>query len=252
MTMDSNATSSIVRLNIGGYEFLTTVDTLTHREPQSMLAAMFSGRHTVYKDPEKGYVFVDRDGMHFRHILNWLRDGVAPISNLSDLECSELLQEAEYYQLLGLVDRINEVLNKKKKDEQMDTDLTRTDIIKYCIKRSRNFCLRGVNLSGLDLSKMNLALFDLSHACLKNVILSGAYLEGANLEGANLEGANLKGANLRKANLKGANLKSTNLKGANLQGADLHDVRVSTIDIYLSCILLHASHENWFTKCETT
>ncbi|MFS7894389.1 putative chromatin remodeling & transcription regulator BTB-POZ family [Helianthus anomalus] len=38
--------------------------------------------------------------MHFRHILNWLRDGVAQISNLSDLECSELLREAEYYQLL--------------------------------------------------------------------------------------------------------------------------------------------------------
>ncbi|KAM0055272.1 putative chromatin remodeling & transcription regulator BTB-POZ family [Helianthus debilis subsp. tardiflorus] len=65
-----------------------------------MLASMFSGRHTVYKDLEKGYLFVDRDGMHFQHILNWLTDGVAPISNLSDLECLELLREAEYYQLL--------------------------------------------------------------------------------------------------------------------------------------------------------
>ncbi|KAJ0690911.1 putative chromatin remodeling & transcription regulator BTB-POZ family [Helianthus annuus] len=80
--------------------FCTTVDTLTNREPHSMLAAMFSGRHTVHKDSDTRYVFVDRDGMHFRHILNWLRDGVVPISNLSDLECSELLREAEYYQLL--------------------------------------------------------------------------------------------------------------------------------------------------------
>ncbi|KAM0008412.1 putative chromatin remodeling & transcription regulator BTB-POZ family [Helianthus debilis subsp. tardiflorus] len=134
----------------GGSMFCTTVDTLTNREPHSMLAAMFSGRHTVHKDSDTGYVFVDRDGMHFRHILNWLRDGVVPISNLSDLECSELLREAEYYQLLGLVDMINEVLSKK--DGQ---DLTRTDIIK-CIHSAKDRCvrLRGVNLSGLDLSKL--------------------------------------------------------------------------------------------------
>ncbi|KAJ0735803.1 putative chromatin remodeling & transcription regulator BTB-POZ family [Helianthus annuus] len=250
MTMDSNATSSIVRLNIGGYEFLTSVDTLTNREPQSMLAAMFSGRHTVYKDPEKGYVFVDRDGMHFRHILNWLRDGVIP--NLSDVECSELLREAEYYQLLGLV----EVLNKKK-DEQMDAELTRTDIIKYNIQHTRSgqVNLRGVNLSGLDLSKLDLSRFYFGAACLKKVILSGSYLHSVNLMGANLIGANLQdaslircymfgadlrsahlqsadladanleGADLEAANLKGANLKGAKLKGANLQRADLRDVR---------------------------
>lgn len=39
----------------GGKKFCTTVDTLTQREPYSMLAAMFSGRHTVCQDPEKVY-----------------------------------------------------------------------------------------------------------------------------------------------------------------------------------------------------
>ncbi|PWA51059.1 BTB/POZ fold [Artemisia annua] len=52
----------------GGKNFCTTDDTLTQREPHSMLAAMFSGRHTVCKDIDKGYVFLDRDGKHFRHI----------------------------------------------------------------------------------------------------------------------------------------------------------------------------------------
>ncbi|KAJ0735797.1 putative chromatin remodeling & transcription regulator BTB-POZ family [Helianthus annuus] len=137
----------------GGTKFRTTVDTLTHREPQSMLAAMFSGHHTVCKD-DKGYVFIDRDGKHFRHILNWLRDGVAPIRNLSDLERVELLRKAEYYHLLGLVNKINEVLNIKE-GEQMDTDLTRTDIIKivqYAVGGRAS--LIGVSLSGLDLSKL--------------------------------------------------------------------------------------------------
>lgn len=46
----------------------------------------------------QGYIFVDRDGKHFRHILNWLRDGVVP--TLKESHYSELLREAEYYQLL--------------------------------------------------------------------------------------------------------------------------------------------------------
>jgi uracil-DNA glycosylase len=39
-----------------------------------MLAAMFSGRHLNSQD-EDGRYFIDRDGTHFRHILNFLRDG---------------------------------------------------------------------------------------------------------------------------------------------------------------------------------
>nr|GEY85346.1 RNA-directed DNA polymerase, eukaryota [Tanacetum cinerariifolium] len=39
--------------NEGGKKFCTTVDTLTQREPDSLLAAMFSGRHTVCMDSEK-------------------------------------------------------------------------------------------------------------------------------------------------------------------------------------------------------
>ena len=46
----------------------------------------------------QGYVFVDRDGKHFRHVLNWLRDGVVP--TLTDAEYPELAREAEYYQLV--------------------------------------------------------------------------------------------------------------------------------------------------------
>ncbi|XLR61548.1 hypothetical protein S83_012220 [Arachis hypogaea] len=93
---------SVIRLT-SGKKFCTTTDTLTQWEPDSMLATMFSGRHTLFLDSDKamsnsGYVFVDRDGKHFHHILNWLRDGVVPI--LEDSEYNELLREAEYYQLL--------------------------------------------------------------------------------------------------------------------------------------------------------
>lgn len=56
----------------------------------------------------------------------------------------------------GLIDGINAVLNKRKEDEELKTELTRTDIIK-CIQ-SEKVRFRGVNLSGLDLSKLVLHL----------------------------------------------------------------------------------------------
>lgn len=112
MTKELNA-ASLVHLNIGGNEFSTTVDTLTQPKLNSMLAAMFSGRHNIVcQDAEKGLVLIDRDGTHFQHILNWLRDGIVP--NCS--KYSKLLREAEYYQLLGLKDGIHAFLNKGKED----------------------------------------------------------------------------------------------------------------------------------------
>ncbi|XP_068341157.1 FH protein interacting protein FIP2-like [Pyrus communis] len=265
--MKVSDSSSLIRLNIGGKKFCTTIDTLTHREPDSMLAAMFSGRHSLCQEAEKGYVFLDRDGKHFRHILNWLRDGIVP--TLKDSEYSELLREAEYYQLLGLIDGIHAVLNKKREDEEVDTELTRTDIIK-CIQ-SQKVRFRGVNLSGLDLSKLDLSLVDFSYACLKNVFFSRANLQcakfkdvdaagaifhnatlqeceftGANLRGALLAGANLKSANLqdaclidssfcqadlRSAHLQNADLTNANLEGANLEGANLKGAKLSNTNL---------------------
>ncbi|XP_059668589.1 FH protein interacting protein FIP2 isoform X3 [Cornus florida] len=239
MTMYSDASSTLVRLNIGGKKFCTTVDTLTHREPDSMLAAMFSGRHTICHESEKGYVFVDRDGEHFRHILNWLRDGVIP--TLKDSEYSELLREAEYFQLLGLIDGINAVLNKKNEGEELDTELTRIDIIK-CIQ-SEKVRFRGVNLSGLDLSKLDVdAEASIFHnATLRECEFTGANLRGALLAGANLQSANLQdaclidcsfcGADLRSAHLQTADLTNSNLEGANLEGANLKGAKLTNANL---------------------
>ncbi|KAG5028617.1 hypothetical protein AAZX31_05G079200 [Glycine max] len=211
--------SSAVRLNIGGKKFCTTTDTLTQREPDSMLAAMFSGRHTLCQDPDKGYVFVDRDGKHFRHILNWLRDGVVP--TLEESQYSELLREAEYYQLLGLIDGIHSVLNKKNEDDEFHTELTRTDIIK-CIQ-SEKVRFRGVNLSGLDLSKLDLSYVDFSYACLKNVFFSRANLQCAKFRDVDAEGSIFHNATLRECEFTAANLRGALLAGACLQSANLQD-----------------------------
>jgi hypothetical protein len=62
-----------VELNIGGYRFETSVETL-RRVPHTFFDAYFSGRYAqdVCND---GSIFVDRDGKHFGHILEYMRDG---------------------------------------------------------------------------------------------------------------------------------------------------------------------------------
>lgn len=55
---------------LGGKKFCTTIDTLTQREPDSMLAAMFSGRHTVCQESDKVYAPITYiSSMIFWHIL---------------------------------------------------------------------------------------------------------------------------------------------------------------------------------------
>ena len=90
-----------IKLDIGGHIYATSVLTLT-KDRQSMLATMFSGRHSVKKE-EDGSYFIDRDGTHFRYILNYLRDGGFKDDTLPGDILMELQTEAEYYQLSGLV-----------------------------------------------------------------------------------------------------------------------------------------------------
>ncbi|XP_042444911.1 FH protein interacting protein FIP2-like isoform X2 [Zingiber officinale] len=254
---------SQVFLNVGGKKYATTIDTLTQREPDSMLATIFSGQHTVFTDDKTGMIFIDRDGKHFRHILNWLRDGIIPM--LQDSDYQELIREAEYYQLLGLVENINASLcNRKDEDTPVVelTELTRKEVIQ--IIQSEKVRFRGVNLSGLDLSKLdaeaggsifedanlreceligadlhqakldraNLQSANLQDACLTQSSLCEADLRSAHLQSAKFTGANLQGANLEGANLKGAKLNGANLQGANLQRAYLRevDLRDSQLD----------------------
>ncbi|KAL0333584.1 UNVERIFIED_CONTAM: Co-chaperone protein p23-2 [Sesamum angustifolium] len=205
--IESSSSSSIIRLNIGGKKFCTTIDTLTQREPDSMLAAMFSGRHTLCQDSDK----TAATG----------KLGKQKSFAYQDSEYSELLREAEYFQLLGLMDGIKASLNKRKEEEEMGTELTRIDIIK-CIQSER-VRFRGVNLSGLDLSKLDLSFVDFSYACLKNVFFSRANLQCAKFKDVDAEGSIFHNATLRECEFTGANLRGALLAGASLQSANLQD-----------------------------
>ncbi|XP_035955646.1 BTB/POZ domain-containing adapter for CUL3-mediated RhoA degradation protein 1 isoform X2 [Halichoerus grypus] len=92
--------SKYVKLNVGGSLHYTTLRTLTGQD--TMLKAMFSGRAEVLTDAG-GWVLIDRSGRHFGTILNYLRDGSVPLPE-STRELGELLGEARYYLVQGLIE----------------------------------------------------------------------------------------------------------------------------------------------------
>ncbi|KAL8617689.1 hypothetical protein ACOMHN_064943 [Nucella lapillus] len=100
-------TASRVELNVGGTRYTTSVATLL-KEEGSTLKVMFSGQHALTPDKDGSY-FIDRDGTHFRHILNFLRDGPASLQHLPPHDMrllSELRTEAEFYQMQRMVEAL--------------------------------------------------------------------------------------------------------------------------------------------------
>lgn len=89
-----------ILLDIGGEKFKTSRATL-QRDQGSMLAAMFKGSGFDMTPGEDGSFFIDRDGKHFRHILNYLR-GCFMKEGLSTATINELAAEADFYQLADL------------------------------------------------------------------------------------------------------------------------------------------------------
>jgi hypothetical protein len=67
-----------VELNIGGHRYETSVQTL-RRVSHTFFDAYFSGRYAqdVCND---GSIFVDRDGEHFGHVLEFMRDGMVAVA----------------------------------------------------------------------------------------------------------------------------------------------------------------------------
>ncbi|GFN94258.1 BTB/POZ domain-containing protein kctd12 [Plakobranchus ocellatus] len=98
----SSSSSTVLELNVGGVFYSTDLATL-RREPDSHIAKLFTdpGKVKAMKD-SKGKYFIDRDGVLFRYILDYLRNLklVLP-ENFHEKE--RLKQEAEFFHLPNLV-----------------------------------------------------------------------------------------------------------------------------------------------------
>lgn len=91
---------SVVELNVGGVLYTTSLSTLT-KNSDSLLGQIFTGKETIGKD-SKGRYFVDRDGVLFRYILDFLRNQklVLP-ENFHERE--RLKNEAEYFNMSDMI-----------------------------------------------------------------------------------------------------------------------------------------------------
>lgn len=102
---------SRIVLNVGGIVYTTSVATVT-KEQDSLLSMMFCGNHPLKKELDGTY-FIDRDGVNFRFILNYLRDGPDAIDTLQkdDQIIKEVIIEAKYYKLGEMVRLLQEKLS---------------------------------------------------------------------------------------------------------------------------------------------
>ncbi|CAG0886081.1 unnamed protein product [Darwinula stevensoni] len=240
-----------VTLNVGGKHFMTTRNTLIGKEPQSMLARMFSEESQMQPSltDSFGAFVIDRSPTYFEVLLNYLRTGKVILDN--NVSPEGVLEEARYFGIENVIPKLEAMMQFQVPSEGMP--LTRRDVIQALITTSSKSELRfqGVNLAGADLSRLDLRNINFKFACLHGCRMTGANMSwccleradlshaqmgGAQLLGvrmlcANLEGANLVGCNFEdpvgsKALLEGANLKLANLEGSNMCGVNL---RVATL-----------------------
>lgn len=110
--------ASRVKIDIGGNRFTTSLSTLTAR-PDTFLEQYFSGRHANAPD-EDGYHFIDRDGTHFRHVLNFLREPTSFSVELPPAQMRELHKEAEFYGVAAGMASASEAFAACVREKQAD------------------------------------------------------------------------------------------------------------------------------------
>ena len=157
-------------LDVGGYKCSTSLQTL-QAKPKSMLGIMFSGIHPIKKQND-GSIFIDRDGTHFRIILNYLRGGIASSEQLPDDKflLSELQTEANYYQLKDLEKMI------KSKVEKPSKVITQEELSQVLQSDMKNLSFRNSILDNLVFNRGHFQNFlDLTGSSLINTTFSGCY-----------------------------------------------------------------------------
>nr|XP_033805312.1 BTB/POZ domain-containing protein KCTD4 [Geotrypetes seraphini] len=119
-----NCKTSLITLNVGGYLYITQKQTLT-KYPDSFLEGVVNGKIHSPIDAD-GHYFIDRDGLLFRHILNFLRNGELLLPE-GFRENQLLAQEADFFQLKALADAMKARWEKEQQAARETTFLEITD-----------------------------------------------------------------------------------------------------------------------------
>lgn len=114
-TANTTGSVSIVDLNVGGQLYTTSLPTLS-KDPQSILHAMFNGSQRVPKD-SRGRYFIDRDGVLFRYILDFLRNFRLTLPD-GFAEVDRLLVEAEHFKITAMQEALAKEIRTRKSTEK--------------------------------------------------------------------------------------------------------------------------------------
>ena len=95
-----------IRINIGGTLFESKRATLD-KCPYFRRVLNPAARTHFEMD---GSIFIDRDATHFRHILNYLRDGEVP-NYLTPADVDQLIREAKFYEMTEMVLQLRSLIN---------------------------------------------------------------------------------------------------------------------------------------------
>lgn len=96
--------TEVIELNVGGVFYTTSLKTLT-QDPDSLLCQWFNGKKEVLGKDAKGKYFIDRDGVLFRYVLDYLRDQSINLPH-AFRERDRLIREATHYGLTKLVETL--------------------------------------------------------------------------------------------------------------------------------------------------
>jgi len=126
--MISPVENNIIKLDVGGVRYKTSLNTLI-QYPESMLANMFSGRHTNKSIIDSdGYYFIDRDGAIFNYIISFLRNGTLDLDDISKSVVKSILTEADYFNIPNLVELCNKKLDNNMTIKKLDLLFKNVDL----------------------------------------------------------------------------------------------------------------------------
>lgn len=235
--------SDIVLLSVGGVKYETTRDTLC-RDQNSMLSAMFSGRHNIICN-SKGYYFIDRDGKLFRYIINYLRTQEITLHLDHSQLIQDLLIEAEYFQLNSLVSLLKDLKQKSEipriSYKELISIVNSARPLQAPYLSMANLVLKfldfnSANLQGCDFSNTTIVEVNFAHANLSSCVFDYSIVQKSiftdcimrkttcmysNFSGNDMKRANCIETNFTKAKLCGADMRNCDLQSANLQEANL-------------------------------
>lgn len=151
-----------VTVEVGGEKFRTEIRTLARCRGSLFPTLVEPLKRDEVRNKRDPYIFIDRDGRHFRFILNYLRQGekVMRWSTMKNPDLStlnEILDEVNYYKITGL-----EKLLKRKiaslKDRVSFEALVKAkyfqrDALGRC-KTARDIEIKGNNLTEITFSKV--------------------------------------------------------------------------------------------------